>query len=104
MSDLAQAALDVAVIPIGAVEQHSGHLPLGTDWLAAQALSRRVAERLARERQVYLAPALPFSLSQCHGPASGTVWLKPTTLAQVVREMVLALYAQDLRCILVING
>jgi creatinine amidohydrolase len=104
MSELAQAALDVAVIPIGAIEQHSGHLPLGTDWLAAQALAQRVAERLARQRQVYLTPALPFSLSQCHGPLPGTVWLKPTTLAQVVRETVMALYGQGLRHVLVING
>jgi creatinine amidohydrolase len=102
--DLAQVTLDMAVIPIGAIEQHSGHLPLGTDWLAAQALARRVAERLAQEREVYLAPALPFSLSQCHGPVPGTVWLKPTTLAQVVREAVLALYGQGLRHVLVING
>ena len=39
----------IAVLPIGSIEQHSRHLPLGTDWIAATALAHRVARR-ARAR------------------------------------------------------
>ena len=102
--DLSTAHIEIAVLPIGAIEQHSLHLPLGTDWLAAGAVARCVAEILAQERDVYLAPAWPFSLSQCHGPMPGTVWLTPRTLADVLRELVISLYAQGIRWIAVVNG
>lgn len=102
--ELEAAHIDIAVLPIGAIEQHSVHLPLGTDWLGVRALARAVAERLATERNVYLLPALPFSLSQCHGAMPGTVWLKPETLANVLRDLVLSLHEQGIRHIAVING
>ena len=102
--DLSQARIDIVVLPIGAIEQHSGHLPMGTDWLAARALSQRVAEQLSAHLDVYLLPALPFSLSQCHGPLPGTVWLKPTTLADTVRAIVVGLSKQGMHRFLLVNG
>lgn len=102
--ELKEACVDIAVLPIGAVEQHSVHLPLGTDWINVRALSRRMAESLAHDRDVYLLPALPFSLSQCHGAMPGTVWLKPETLADVLRDVVLSLYEQGIREIAIVNG
>ena len=90
----------IAVFGIGAIEQHSIHLPLGTDWLGVQDVTKRVAEKMG----AFLVPALPFSMSQCHGPMSGTVWLKPITLASVLKDVVLSLYEQGIKKILVVNG
>jgi creatinine amidohydrolase len=91
---------EIAVFGVGAVEQHSIHLPLGTDWLGVKYLSQKVAEAL----DAFLAPALPFSMSECHGPMAGTVWLRPETLAAVLRDTVLSLQAQGFRKVLVVNG
>lgn len=102
--DLERAHVDVALVPIGAVEQHSVHLPLGTDWLNVDHVAHRVAQLLAKEMDVYLLPAWPFSLSQCHGPMPGTVWLRPRTLASLLRDIVLSLYDQGIHHIAVING
>jgi creatinine amidohydrolase len=99
-NEIEVALPEIAVFGIGAVEQHSVHLPLGTDWLGVSDLARRVAERL----DAFLVPALPFSMSECHGPMAGTVWLKPETLAAVLRDTVLSLRAQGLHKVLVING
>ena len=101
---LRAAAIDIAVVSIGAIEQHARHLPLGTDWIAVQALARRVAAHLAQELDVLLVPAFPYSLSQCHGPMLGTVWLKPETLASVLSDTVTSLYDQGICHILVLNG
>ncbi|MGM0400658.1 MAG: creatininase family protein [Chloroflexota bacterium] len=103
-ADLEAAEVEIAILPIGAIEQHSLHLPLGTDWIGAEALARRVAERLARDRDVYLLPGWPYSLSQCHGPMPGTVWLTPRTLADVLGDTVRSLYTQGIRRVVVING
>ncbi len=91
---------EIAVFGVGATEQHSLHLPLGTDWLGVSDLTRRVAKEL----DAFLVPALPFSMSECHGPMAGTVWLKPKTLAAVVRDVVLSLRAQGFRKVLIVNG
>jgi len=91
---------EIAVFGIGATEQHSIHLPLGTDWLGVSDLTQRVA----RELDAFLVPALPFSMSECHGPMAGTVWLRPKTLAAVLRDTVLSLYAQGFRKVLIVNG
>ena len=91
---------EIAVFGIGAVEQHSIHLPLGTDWLGVSDVTRRVADKL----DAFLVPALPFSMSECHGPMAGTVWLMPETLEAVLHDAVQSLYAQGFRKVLVING
>lgn len=98
--ELAVAAPEVAVLGIGAIEQHSHHLPVGTDWIGATEMSRRVAERLG----AFWAPALPFSMSECHGPMAGTVWLRPETLAEVVTDLILSLAQWGIRKVVLLNG
>jgi creatinine amidohydrolase len=98
--EIAEGKPEIAVFGIGAIEQHSIHLPLGTDWLSVDDVTKRVAKEL----DAFLVPALPFGMSECHKPMAGTVWLKPETLAAVLRDAVLSLYAQGFRNVLVVNG
>jgi creatinine amidohydrolase len=97
---IAAAHPQIAVFGIGAIEQHSHHLPIGTDWIAVTEISRRVAAEL----NAFLIPAIPFSMSECHGPLEGTVWLKPATLAAVLRDVGRSLYEQGIRKLLILNG
>src|SRR5438132_2424323 len=99
-TELAAARPDTAVFGVGAVEQHGPHLSLGTDFLWIQELSRRVADGVG----AYWVPALPFSMSECHGTTAGTVWLRPETLAEVVRDVVASLEAQGIHRIVLLNG
>lgn len=46
----------VAILPIGAVEAHGPHLPLGTDNFLAERLSEKLAERL----NAFVLPTLPY--------------------------------------------
>ena len=97
---LAAAQPELAVLGIGAIEQHSHHLPIGTDWIAVSEITRRVAGEL----NALLLPAIPFSMSECHGPMEGTVWLKPATLSAVLRDIVVSLREQGIRKVLILNG
>lgn len=99
-SAIAAARPTVAVLPIGSIEQHSRHLPLGTDWIAATALSHRVAAELG----AYLLPALPVSMGRCHKPMSGTVWLRPMTLAAATIDIIRSLAATGIRHVVIVNG
>lgn len=98
--ELEESGAEVAVVPIGALEQHSIHLPLGQDWMCVQEVARRIAEQLG----AYLLPALPYGNSQEHQDFMGTVWLQPATLAQVVKDIVASLRHHGFRKVVLVNG
>jgi len=97
--EIEDANPEIAVVTIGAIEQHSTHLPIGTDFLMGGVLARKVAEAL----DAYLLPVLPFSNSQEHQDFFGTVWLQPTTLRQVVMDVCRALKHHGIRKVLVME-
>ena len=51
---------DVAILPIGCVEMHGPHLPMGTDILMAHHLAVQAAQR----EPVMVGPRIPFGLAQ----------------------------------------
>lgn len=68
--EVAEVAADrLLVVPVGATEQHGPHLPLSTDTDIAVAL----CERLAAEREVLIAPTVPFGSSGEHAGFAGTL-------------------------------
>lgn len=97
---ISNAHPDIAVVGIGAIEQHGRHLPIGTDWMIISELSQRVANEL----NAWLIPAIPISMSECHGLMAGTIWLKPATLSAVLQDIVSSLQAQGIYNLLVLNG
>jgi len=99
-AEIAEARPTMAVLGVGAIEQHGTHLPVATDWSYISATTRQVAERLG----AFWVPAIPFSMSECHGEMAGTVWLKPDTLAKVVRDLVLSLHRQGIDKVVIMNG
>ena len=98
--ELEESRLDIAVMSVGALEQHSIHLPLGQDWMSVREMARRIAERL----DAYLLPSLPFGNSQEHQDFRGTIWLQPATLAQVVKDIVACLAHHGFKKVVLVNG
>ncbi len=100
------AALDrdrtVLILPLGSVEQHGNHMPLGTDTLLAHAVSLAAAGRGAGEVAVLPPPWYGFSAHHMRFP--GSVTLRPETLIAVAEDIVAALVGHGFRRILVVNG
>ena len=97
--ELQDSAVDLAILPVGAIEQHGAHLPLGVDWMEADAIAKGVA----RELGAYLLPAIPFGNSRAHIGFRGSVSLSFDTLAAVVTDIALSLLDQGFSRIVVIN-
>ncbi len=82
--DLAATRPRVAIVPLGATEQHGPHLPFATDTLIAEALAVRLAARL--EGAVAL-PALPVGCSPEHMGFPGTLNVSATTLSSWLADV-----------------
>ena len=90
----------IAILPVGATEQHSKRLPLATDTLFVEAVAQRVARRL----KAYCLPALPFSISHMHRGCTGTVWLRNQTLMAVIRDVAVSVRHEGFKVLVLING
>src|SRR5215472_13202663 len=81
-------ARTVALLPVGAVEAHGPHLPLGTDGLIAVAMARASAVRLeARGWSAMLLPALDYSAAPFGAGFAGTLSVAPATIAAILADL-----------------
>jgi creatinine amidohydrolase len=94
----------LAVLPVGALEQHGPHLPVITDSRIAWELSMRAARLAAAEVPVLVLPAIWTGLSEHHLPFGGTISLDYAGLAGVLRGVVRSLRAIGFARLLVVNG
>ena len=92
-----------AVVPVGAIEQHAKHLPLGTDFLLVSAIADAL-EAAAPDRIVRL-PSVPYGASDHHADRPGTVSVGSLVLTDFLREIVAGLIeSSDIRRALIVNG
>lgn len=97
------AEVDVALLPVGAIEQHGPHLPLDTDAWDAERLCDDVAEACSRPRPIVL-PLIPYGVSYHHDDFAGTISVSPDTLSQMVHEIGIAAARNGIHKLLIING
>jgi creatinine amidohydrolase len=97
----AAAADAVAVLPVGATEQHGAHLPTGTDTL----LAAHVAEAAAERTGDVVLPALAYGCSLGHTDRwPGTLSLHPATMTAAVVEIGRWTHASGFRKLVIVNG
>lgn len=94
---------DIALLPVGAIEQHGRHLPLDLDAYDADRLCRQVAAACHTPHPLVL-PLVPYGVSYHHEGFSGTVAISPSTLSQLVYEIGISVARQGITKLLVVNG
>ena len=99
-AEFAAADPQMALLPLGATEQHGAHLPCGTDTFQADFLADEIARRLP----IWRLPTLPITVSHMHRGSPGTVWLTNETLMAVVKDVVLSLRSQGIKKVVILNG
>jgi creatinine amidohydrolase len=91
----------VALWPVGAVEPHGPHAPLGTDTLISVGMCERAAARL--DNAVVL-PPLPFGVTRYGAAFAGAIGISEATLRAVVLDVAKALDQQGFRRLVIVNN
>jgi creatinine amidohydrolase len=97
----AQRALrrGTAIVVTGSIEQHGGHLPLGTDGLAALTIALRVGRRL----EAPVLPLSPVGVAPYHLHWPGSLTIRPDTLAALMLDVCEGLSAAGVERVIVVN-
>lgn len=92
----------VAIIPIGAQEQHGHHIAEGCDSYRAEKFSELLAEKCFPN--VIVTPTINYGISLHHMDFPGTITLRPETLIDLLEDIVSSLNKHGLKKFLFVNG
>ncbi len=92
----------VVVAPFGAVEQHSWHLPLGTDSIIGEAITRRLEKQMPE--QVLILPMTWLGCSRHHMDFPGSMTAEIETFVATGEQIVDSLAEHGFRKYLLLNS
>lgn len=100
--EFAAARPRLALLPVGATEQHGPNMEMGTDFVIAHRLSQRIAEAMGPVAVVL--PPIPFGLSRHHMGFAGTITLSEETFLGCCVDVARSLKAHGVTHLLLVNG
>lgn len=98
------AAQTVAILPVGAVEQHGPHLPLKVDTALVEGVVDAALPLMAADVPVLVLPTQAIGLSLEHQDYAGTLSLSPATLLAVWAELGVCVARAGVKKLLIFNA
>ena len=89
----------VAIIPIGSIEQHGPHLPISTD----SDIVTEVAKRLSEMKGYLLLPTITYGVSFEHAPLFN-LSIRESTLRTILTDLCSSLLMNNIKTVFIING
>jgi len=120
-TEIRDADVDAALLPVGSTEQHGPHAPLGTDAMTAEAVAEAAAARwddadtsdvdaasdtdgFTAAGDLLVAPPVHVGVAEEHRAFDGTLWVSPDTFRSYVRETVESLAHHGIDRVVLVNG
>ena len=94
----------VAVLPVGAIEQHGPHLPMSVDRDLTDAVMTRAMGHLKPHQNVLVLPTLTVTKSGEHDRHPGTLSLSAETLLAVLRDIGASVARAGVDRLVLLNG
>ena len=89
----------IAIIPVGSIEQHGPHLPISTD----SDIVTEIASKLSDRVKGILLPTISYGISDEHFPFFN-LSIKKSTLSRILEDICESLIKNGISRILIING
>lgn len=93
---------DLVIIPIGMVEAHGHHMPLGTDIFSPRLFCKIIEEKIGD--RVWIAPEIPFGQSFDLSFYPGTFSVPSEVLAEYVFHIGKSMFQNGLKKLIFLNG
>lgn len=101
IAQLRDRGKDLVILPVGATEQHSLHLPVGVDTFSVAA----VAQGVSAKTGFPVMPPLAYGCSLGHTKKwPGTISLKPETLSAIILEIAEWIVGAGFSRLVLLNG
>jgi creatinine amidohydrolase len=95
----------VMILPIGSTEAHGPHLPLATDVIISEEMSRRAVAKLQEQGvSAFVLPPVAYSVTDFSSDFAGTISIRKETATALVRDICMSLYQQGARLVVVANS
>jgi creatinine amidohydrolase len=98
----AAETIEIALIPVGATEQHGPNLAVATDYVVAHRLAQRLAQRI--HPRAVVVPPIPYGFSHHHTGFAGTITLSPETFSAICMDVARSLKNNGIGHLLFVNG
>ncbi len=95
--------VDIALLPVGSIEQHGPHLPLDVDSFDAEYFAQAVGAACRAPHPLVL-PLIPYGVAYHHDDFPGTISVGPDTLSAMVREVGMSVARHGITKLIIING
>jgi creatinine amidohydrolase len=89
----------VAIIPVGSIEQHGPHLPISTD----SDIVTEVARKISEKKGYLLLPTLNYGVSFEHAPFFN-LSIRESTLRSILTDLCTSLLSNNIKTVFIING
>src|SRR5437879_7265400 len=90
----------VVIVPVGALEEHGRHLPLGADMIQPM----HIVEEVARRTGAFVAPSIPYGVCTTTRPYPGTVSVSVDALKGFVRDVLADFVRNGVRRVMILSG
>jgi creatinine amidohydrolase len=93
---------DLVIIPIGSLEAHGHHLPLGTDIFSPRLFCKKLEEKIGNE--IWIAPEIPYGQSYDLSIYPGTINVPSQVFAEYVYWVGKGMYENGMKKLIFLNG
>ncbi|XCP85010.1 creatininase family protein [Roseburia hominis] len=91
---------DMVLLPLGSIESHGRHMPLGTDALIPEHLAKLIEEK----SDILIAPSIPYGICQDLTDYPGSISIAPDVYYEFLKQVVENLYLHGARKFVMLNG
>lgn len=98
--ELIRRSVDTFILPIGTIEPHGTHLPLGTDAFIPTALAKEVAERV----DAFVLPPVYYGVTKSLHGYTGSIRISPHILEGLIYDILSSMHFHGLKLGVIFNG